>query len=194
MLTLTAAAFTVGGRYGSRLTLAPHIAASLDETTLRHRRILLRVSSYACYLAAATLLLLTAVTLTAIRVLGQTHPGGFRTWPTPEPPASPTRPPATAIDSQPGPPPGASSTPLRPANTPNPPTQVRAAQPAQVLTDKDRSSRHETSPVDAIRKPLEAHLESTRAVGRVGHADWPGRPQSSSESPAPSQSPRASCS
>ena len=54
---LAALGFALGGRYGSRLARTPRPTAGLEEKIRRQRRILLLLSSYACYTAAVVLLI-----------------------------------------------------------------------------------------------------------------------------------------
>ena len=68
LFTVLACGFALVGRLSRRLTLAPYIAASLDEHTVRLRAVTLRVGRYACYTAAAMLVLLAAVLLAALRM------------------------------------------------------------------------------------------------------------------------------
>jgi hypothetical protein len=71
LLLLFAAGFAVSGHYGNRLVLSAGIDAGLDEESLRRRRSLLRIGTWACYLAAAALMLL-AVLMAAV-ILQYSH-------------------------------------------------------------------------------------------------------------------------
>jgi hypothetical protein len=65
LLVLFSLGFAVSGRYGNRLVLSTQLSG-LDEKSMRRRRTLLWVSTWACYLAAAAYALLALVTATAI--------------------------------------------------------------------------------------------------------------------------------
>lgn len=71
LFVLFAAGFAVSGHYGNRLVLSVDIDAGLDEKSLRRRRGLLKVSTWACYFAASALALL-AVLLAAV-ILRYSH-------------------------------------------------------------------------------------------------------------------------
>lgn len=65
LLVLFAVGFAVSGRYGNRLVLSAQ-RYGLDEKSERRRRTLLWVSTWACYLAATTYVLLAVLVVTVI--------------------------------------------------------------------------------------------------------------------------------
>lgn len=65
LLILFALGFAVSGRYGNRLVLSAQ-PSGLDEKSVRRRRALLWLSTWACYLAATAYALLALLTVSVI--------------------------------------------------------------------------------------------------------------------------------